>query len=95
MSEVAKLSTPDGKRGFFYNVWQHGGPAWDRHSVPATECPRISPEFLEEERQSLDENKFRREYGCEFVLGDGFLFDRDILEAAVTDEEHAWKDRPV
>jgi hypothetical protein len=90
------LSTPNGKRGFFYQVWKHGGPHWLRLAVPAKECPRISKEFLEEERRSTPENEFLQEYCCEFVLGDGYVFDRDLLEAAVTDELHAWKDgRPV
>jgi len=90
------LSTPNGKRGFFYEVWKHGGPAWDRHSVPASECPRISPEFLDQERLSLPENHFLQEYCCEFVHGDDFIFDRDILDASVSSDLHAWKDgRPV
>jgi hypothetical protein len=89
------LSTPNGKRGFFYKVWQHGGPNWLRVSVPASECPRISAEFLEEERQSIDEQEFREEYCCEFLLGDDYLFDRDILERAVDREQHAWKDLPL
>ena len=47
------LSTPYGKQGFFYNEWAHGGDRWQRIAVPATECPRISPAFLAEEREVL------------------------------------------
>jgi phage FluMu gp28-like protein len=90
--EIWLLSTPNGKRGFFYEVWTHGGPAWERHSVPASECPRISPDFLEEERQSLSEDQFMQEYFCQFLLGEGLLFDRALLDAAITETEHAWKD---
>jgi hypothetical protein len=43
------LSTPHGRRGVFFEAWDHG-TEWKRYRVPATECPRISPEFLEEER---------------------------------------------
>jgi len=43
------LSTPFGKRGFFYREWAEGGPDWLRIKVTADHCPRISPEFLEEE----------------------------------------------
>ncbi len=35
------MSTPRGQRGFFYESWINGGETWERHSVPATECPRI------------------------------------------------------
>ncbi len=44
------MRTPWGRAGFFYEAWEHGGPRWKRVAVPATECGRISAEFLEEER---------------------------------------------
>jgi hypothetical protein len=43
------LTTPYGKRGVFYEEWS-GGHGWERYEVPASKCPRISEEFLEEER---------------------------------------------
>src|ERR671913_434972 len=43
------LSTPHGKRGVFYEEWHSSVSEWERYEVPASECPRISPEFLEEE----------------------------------------------
>src|SRR5918992_1313426 len=46
------LTTPYGKRGVFYEEWT-GGAGWERYEVPAAECPRIPPEFLEEERDAL------------------------------------------
>jgi hypothetical protein len=39
------LSTPYGQRGIFDEEWTHGS-GWERYRVPASECPRISPEFL-------------------------------------------------
>ena len=36
------LSTPFGRRGFFYDEWV-GNAAWERVEVPATRYPRISP----------------------------------------------------
>ena len=45
------LTTPFGKRGFFYNEWTGDGP-WNRIKVTAKECPRISENFLEEEKAS-------------------------------------------
>jgi hypothetical protein len=44
------MRTPCGKRGFFYECWEHEGAEWFRVAVPATECPRIPAEFLEKER---------------------------------------------
>ena len=59
------LSTPFGKRGVFFEEWQ-GGKGWERYEVPATECPRISPGFLAEEREALSARVFRQEYECSF-----------------------------
>ena len=47
------LSTPFGKRGFFYENWAGGSEDWARTAVPATECSRISGEFLEQERRQM------------------------------------------
>ncbi len=75
------MSTPYGKRGFFYETWEHGGEEWERIRVTAGECPRIKPKFLTEERAAMGERWFRQEYECEFrretVEG---VFDRDMLE---------------
>ncbi len=79
------LSTPCGKRGFFYEEWQHGGPAWFRISVPATKCPRISADFLENARNTLDAGWFAQEYMAEFVDNGISYFNRDLIEAALDD----------
>ena len=44
------MSTPNGKRGFFWDEWDHGGDEWERISVPAMDCPRISERVLVEEK---------------------------------------------
>jgi hypothetical protein len=81
------LSTPYGKRGFFWEEWSKGGPSWKRLSVPATECPRISKEFLERERaRPWRADKFRQEYLCEFLDSDDYVFPRDLIEGAFTDD---------
>jgi hypothetical protein len=80
------MSTPFGKRGFFWEAWDKGGDQWERVSVPATECPRIPASFLEEERAALGERWFRQEYLCEFVDADDALFRREEIDRAITDE---------
>jgi hypothetical protein len=79
------MSTPWGKRGFFYENWAHGGESWLRVSVPATECPRIPARFLEEERGQMGALWFQQEYMCEFVDSGAGIFDRDLLDGAVDD----------
>jgi hypothetical protein len=78
------MSTPFGKRGFFYETWAHGGPEWERIRAPATGCPRIPPAFLEEERATMGERCFRQEYLCEFEDSVSGLFHRDLFDAAIT-----------
>ena len=72
------MSTPYGQRGFFYQTWENGGAEWMRVRVPATECPRISQRFLEEERSVMGDVWFRQEHLCEFVEDGARVFDRDV-----------------
>ena len=79
------LSTPHGKRGIFYEEWT-GGRGWERYEVPAAECSRIPPEFLEDERRSLPERIYRQEYCCEFTETDDQVFSNELVKAAITPE---------
>ena len=65
--DLVMLSTPYGKRGQFYEVWENGGEDFVRLSVPALECSRIDPAVLEREKRTMPDWLFRQEYGCEFV----------------------------
>ncbi len=78
------MSTPMGKRGFFYDAWAHG-EGWSRFQTPVTECPRVSAEFLAEEREVQGDSYFRQEYLCEFVDSGVELFGRELVEAALED----------
>ncbi len=79
------MSTPFGKRGHFFEAWTNGGPSWERYEVPATECPRISPAFLAEERRALPDRWYRQEYGCSFEETVDQVFSYDDIEAALSD----------
>jgi Terminase large subunit, T4likevirus-type, N-terminal len=68
------LSTPFGKRGFFYKEWAEGGDEWLRISVAAHELARIPRPFLEQERRSLGESFYRQEYCCSFEALQGLVF---------------------
>jgi phage FluMu gp28-like protein len=79
------MSTPWGKRGFFYECWEYGGEKWHRVSVPATECARIPRDFLEEQRGEQGAAWFQQEYMCEFVDSGGGVFSRELVERALDD----------
>jgi Terminase large subunit, T4likevirus-type, N-terminal len=80
------MSTPFGKRGFFYETWTRPGSDWLRIHASGPECPRIPKEFLDEERQVLGDASFRQEYLCEFVSTEGLLFDVDAVRARISDD---------
>jgi Terminase large subunit, T4likevirus-type, N-terminal len=79
------LTTPYGKRGVFFEEWT-GGQGWERYEVPANECPRISEEFLEEERAALPSWVFRQEYRCSFEETEDQVFTTDMIDRAVTSD---------
>ena len=80
------MSTPNGQRGHFFEAWDKGGDDWKRVKVPASECPRITPKFLAQERRELGEYHYRQEYECEFVDSVNQLFRSADIERALTDE---------
>ena len=80
------LSTPNGKRGFFWETWERGGAEWERVRVTGYECGRIKREFLEEERRTMGERRFKQEYLCEFGEAEGGMFDADLVRRAMTDK---------
>ncbi len=80
------MSTPFGNRGHFYDTWLNGGDAWERTRITAAECPRISPEFLDEERAALGEWRFRQEYCGVFVEGEDQIFAHETIARAISSE---------
>jgi hypothetical protein len=82
---LAALSTPFGKRGWFHDEW-HGEGEWERVKITAEQCPRISPQFLAEERRTLGERWYRQEYGCEFTECLDAVFSWADIQAALSDD---------
>lgn len=81
--DLILMSTPNGKSGFFYDTWQHGGEEWHRVRVEAKDCPRIAAEFLEKQLSMMGRDIFGREYMCEFLGSGANAFDRELVEAAI------------
>ena len=79
------LTTPFGQRGFFHKEWTEG-QGWEKIMITAEQCPRISPEFLAEERRTLGEWWVKQEYGCEFVETVDQVFSYDLVAAALSPE---------
>lgn len=81
---IIALSTPWGKRGWFYDEWV-GGENWLRIEVKATQCPRIPAAFLEEEQRVIGPRWFASEYLCSFEDVVGSIFAPDALAKLLSD----------
>src|SRR4051812_40695915 len=79
------LTTPAGKRGWFFEAW-HADSDWQRIRVAASDCPRISKEFLAEELKELGAMRFSEEYDLAFVDNDEAVFPHAVIAAAFTSE---------
>jgi hypothetical protein len=77
------LSSPFGKRGFFFEEWTNGGPGWERFEVPATMVPRIPADFLREERRALGV-WYPQEYECQFLDTVNQVFSYETVMAALS-----------
>ena len=83
---LVALSTPWGRRGWFYECFADPAGDFARYRVTAPECARISPEFLAAEQRALPPAWFRSEYLCEFEGVAEQLFPRELLLAALSPE---------
>ena len=94
---IVGLSTPWGKRGWWYEAWaaEHptqGEPAglWECYQMDATQCPRYSPEWLANERRGMPELWFQSEYMTAFVDAIDQLFAADQIAQAFSDDVEAF-----
>jgi hypothetical protein len=72
------MSTPFGKRGHFWKIWDTERDLWEWFEIPAEMCPRISPEFLAEEKRTNP--WFEQEYHCTFSAIEGAVFDDETIK---------------
>ncbi len=80
---MVALSTPFGKRGWFWEEWSSKGD-WKRFRVTATQCPRIPADFLDEERRSMGPRWFAQEYICSFEDATDAVFTYDVIHRGIS-----------
>jgi hypothetical protein len=94
---LACLSTPLGRRGFFYDAWHDVDANWLRLEIRGAQVPRIARASLIEEERSLGASWFSQEFNCSFEGHRGLVYPRfdeclvDDLPAAVTAEAERLK----
>jgi hypothetical protein len=83
-------STPAGRRGFFFEEW-HGEGEWERVRIDATQCPRITADFLAEEERTLGPFWYTQEYMLAFNDAVDSYFRQDDIDAALSTDEQPFE----
>lgn len=82
--KIFAIGTPHGKRGWFWDSWEHNDE-FTKIKITADQCPRISKEFLEQERRAMGEWWYRQEYFVEFTENEASIFRMDLIESSIKD----------
>lgn len=83
-------STPRGQRGWWWDEWNDGGDRWERYHSTIYDCPRISADYIEEER-SKGITYFEREFMGIFHEADTAAFRNEDIEAAFSSDLETWE----
>jgi hypothetical protein len=93
--QMILMSTPNGRKGHFFDAWERGGAEqWHREEVKCWDVPRIPRPFLEEQRKVMGEF-FRQEFECQFMhaaTGRVYEWDeqRDVIDKLPDEGEWTW-----
>ncbi len=68
------LSTPWGQRGWFYREWIRETSHWRKFEITWKDCPRITSEFIQEERMQFGDSWVKQEYECSFTSLEGLVY---------------------
>jgi len=80
--ELIGLTSAGNASGWFYNAWQDPAAAFEKIEIRASDCPRLTPQFLESERKALGETLFRTEYMLEWLANSESAFPTEIIDRA-------------
>jgi Terminase large subunit, T4likevirus-type, N-terminal len=96
---LVALSSPFGTRGWWYEAWRGNGmgpngegtvDAWERYRVAATDCPRISAEFLAEERRAMGSWWWDQEFMCVFRDAQDSVFRQEDIDRCFSEDYETW-----
>jgi hypothetical protein len=83
-SKAWAISSPFGRRGWFWEQFASDDPTWEKWVVKSTQCPRIDPAFVEQQRRLLGDRYARQEFGVEFLDSIGQVFSTESVMNAFT-----------
>jgi hypothetical protein len=84
--DLIAMSTFNGKQGWFYEVFTNGSD-WQKYFITADQCPRISKEFLDKEKNEMPLNTFLQEYYCQAMDIENAAFDIETIERSVVNDD--------
>jgi hypothetical protein len=84
---IILMSTPHGRRGEFYRMWASGDPAWSRIELKGEDNPRISREYLEQEKRDMIPWEFRQEWCCAFEDTQDQIISGEVITQAFSSTE--------
>jgi phage terminase large subunit-like protein len=87
--QLIALTTPYGRRGWFYEAWEFK-KSFERTTITAHDCPHITAEFLEDERSNMSEWQFRAEFLCQFVDTEEAFFSSELVDKMLDTQLEAW-----
>ena len=89
--QLVMISSPNGKRGPFYDAFVKGERAEGKARsvrLPSSQNPLVDPEFLAEMRDEMTDRQYRAEFLAEFVDAAGQVFPDDDIAACTCDDDY-------
>jgi phage FluMu gp28-like protein len=77
---LVALSTPAGKGNWFAQQFHDADNTFKKYRITALQCPRITEDYLAEQRETLTKNAFAAELMAEFVDYEGCVFSEEAIE---------------
>jgi hypothetical protein len=80
-ARIVLLSTPFGRQGYFYKAFTDD--TFTKFHVSSEECPRMSKEFLEQEKARMTKLQYTQEYLGEFIDELRQFFPDNLIKACM------------
>jgi len=81
------LSTPRGNVGFFYDCCQDKENFYEIHIISA-DCPRITKEFLDQQKKALTKLQYAQEYEAIFLDALQAFFTKELIDSCMVKTNH-------
>jgi hypothetical protein len=82
---LIEMSSPNGRRGHFYESWTNGEGV-ERIKIVGSQCPRITSEFLDQQLKKLGPQLYSQEFCGEFIDSESSAFSSELIEMALCDD---------